>query len=85
VSAGAGDLEAGELVAIDEDISQAVLQNEVQEGITGGGVRPSIPIAVGYTKTVLFGRLFETPVMIGVAAGTVLYTKGVIIVVNHLV
>ena len=38
VSTGAGDLEAGELVAVDQNVGQAVFQNKVQQRVSRGGM-----------------------------------------------
>ena len=38
MSAGAGNLKTAELIPIDKNVGQVVLQNELQEVITGTGI-----------------------------------------------
>ena len=44
--ASASDLEAAELVPVDEDVGQVVLQNHFQKFIAGSGDRPTVFVVV---------------------------------------
>ena len=46
MSASAGDLEAAELVSIDKDVGQVILEDELDQIVTGGGMRPSVLIVI---------------------------------------
>ena len=55
VSAGAGNLETAELIPIDKNVGQVVLQNELQEVITGTGNRPTVFLVMIHDQTVCGG------------------------------
>jgi hypothetical protein len=72
VSAGAGDLEAAELVPIEKNVGQVVLQNDFQKVIAGSGDCPTILVVVIHDQTVSLGGIPELAVVVGVASGAIL-------------
>ena len=78
-------MEACKLVSTYQNVSQAVLQDEVEQLITGRGARPSIFLAVFYNQTMSFGRFLKVFVVIGVAAAAILNPIFIVVVVYHFV
>ena len=85
MSAGAWDADAGELVAVDEDVGQVILEDELDQIVSGGGMRPSVFVAVGDDQTPALSSLLEAAIVIGAAPTAILNTVLVVVVVNHFV
>ena len=84
MSASASDLEAAELVSVQEDVAQFVLQNHFQEVIARSGDCPTILVVVIDNQTMSQGCISELAVMVGVASAAILNALHIIVVVNHL-
>lgn len=85
VCAGLAGVEAHAVVAVDEDIRQTVFNHKIEQFFSGGGMRPSIFIAVCDGQSVVFCGLLESFVVVGVATATILNSAFVIEKVNHFV
>ena len=81
--ASASDLETAELVPIDKNVGQVVLQNELQEVITGTGNRPTVFLMMIHDQTVCGGCVSELAVVVGVASAAVLNALHMVVVVNQ--
>ena len=81
----AGDVEAAVFVAVQQNVGQVILQDELQKLVTGGGVRPAVFVGVGDNQATGFGGVPETAVVVCAATGAVLYAVDEVVVVNHLV
>ena len=84
VGASAADLETAELIAVDQDIGQTVIKNEVKQLFAGFGGAPSVTLAVAHDQTVGFCCGLEALVVVGVAAAAILNAVGIVEVVAHL-
>ena len=84
MSASASDLEAAELVPIQENVGQVVLQNHFQEVIARSGDCPTILVMVVNDQTMSQGCISELAVVVGVASAAILNPMNVVPVVNHL-
>lgn len=82
--AGPCDSEAAVLVAVDENITQVIVQAELQEAVTGACDGPSILFVMIYDQTMSHSAVPESAVMVGASTGTVLDTLNVIMIVHHL-
>ena len=81
----AGDVEAAVFVAVQQNVSQIILQDEFQKLVTGGGVRPSVFVGVGDNQATGFSGVPEAAVVVGVAPAAILNPLHMVVVVNHLV
>ena len=84
VRAGAGNLKTAELIPIDENVCQVVLQNKLQEVITGTGNRPTVFLVMIHDQTVCGGCIPELAVVVGVTTAAILNALHMVVVVNHL-
>ena len=84
VSAGTGNLKTAELIPIDKNVGQVVLQNELQEVITGTGNRPTVFLMMIHDQTVCGGGSPELAVVVGVTTAAILNALHMVVVVNHL-
>ena len=84
MSACACNLKATELVAIDENVAQFVLQNELQEFVARASDCPTILVVVIDNQAVGDGCVPELPIVVGVASATILNAIHMIVIVNHL-
>ena len=82
--AGACDPVAAVFVAVDENVTQIIVQAELQEAVAGACDRPSVFVVVIHDQTVCFCAVPETAVVVSAATGTVLHTVDVIVIVHHL-
>ena len=76
---------AAVLVAVEQDIRQAIVHNKHQQAIAGCGMRPAVFIAVRHTKAMAFGALLEAAVVVGVPSAAILYAIFIVVVMHHLV
>lgn len=83
--ARACDSVTAELVAVEQDVTQVVVQAELEQLVTGRGVRPSVLVAVFYAQASLFGCGLEPLVVVGVASTAILNAVDVVVVMHHLV
>ena len=83
VGACARDLEACELVAIQQNISQVILQNHFQKLVAGACDRPAVLVVVVNDQTVGEGCIPELSVVVGVASGTILNAVNMVVIVYH--
>ena len=79
------NLEAAELVPIQENVGQVVLQNHFQKLVARTGDRPTILVMVVNDQTMSQGSISELAVVVGVASAAILNALHIIVVVNHLV
>ena len=82
--AGSCDSVAAVLVAVDENVTQIVVQAELQQTVTGACDGPSVVVMVIYDQTMSFCAIPESAVMVSSSTGTVLDAQNVIVVVHHL-
>ena len=85
MSACASDLETAELVPIDQNVSQIVLQNELQKFVTRRSDCPAILLMVIHNQAMGMSGVPELPIVVGIASAAVLNTLHIVVVVNHLV
>ena len=72
-------------VAVDQDVTQIIVQAELQQMVTGGCDRPSVLVVVVYDQAMGFCAVPEFAVMVGAASGAILHSVHIIVVVNHFV
>ena len=72
-------------VAVDENVTQLIVQAELEQDIAGTGNRPAVFVMMIHDKSMSFGAVPEFPVVIRPASGAVLDTQNVIVVVHHFV
>ena len=81
---GACDSIAAILVAVDEDVTQVIVQAELQETVTGACDCPSVLVMMSHNQTMRFCAVPESAVMVSSSTGTVLDAIDVAVVVHHL-
>ena len=84
MGSGAGDPVAVELIPVYQNVTQVIVQTELQQAITGRGMRPSVFIAVVNNQAAGLGCCLESLVVVGVAPAAILNAADVIVVVYHL-
>ena len=82
--AGSGDPETAALVAIDEYVTQVIVQAELQKTVTGACNCPSILFVMIYDQTMSHNAVPESAVVVSTATGAVLDAQNIIMVVHHL-
>ena len=80
---GSGDPEAAVLVAIDEYVTQVIVQAELQKTVTGTCDCPSVLVVMIHDQTMGFCAVPESAVVVSTSTGTVLDTIDVAVVVHH--
>ena len=85
VGACSCDSETEAIVAADQDIGQAICNNEVHKLFSGFGDRPTAFITVGDVKPSCFGGFHKALVVVGVAPAAILNPFYVVVVVDHFV
>ena len=85
VGACAADMEAAVFIPVDEDIREAIGQNEVQKSIRRACVAPSIFVAVGDCQAVGFRCCLKPLVVVGVASAAILDALLIVVIVDHFV
>ena len=83
--AGSRDSVTAVFVPVDENVTQVIVQAELEQGIAGTGNRPAVFVVMIHDKSMSFGAVPEFPVVIRPASGTVLDAQNVIVVVYHFV
>ena len=83
--AGSRDSATAVFVPVDENVTQVIVQTELEQGIAGAGNRPTVFVVMRYHQTVSQGTVPEFPVVICPASGAVLNAQDVIVVVHHFV
>ena len=84
VGSCSSNLEACELISVQENISQSILQHKLQEAVRRRGFCPAIFLIMVNQKPMCFSRSLETLVVVGSPSATILYTQDVIVIVYHL-
>ena len=84
MSASSTNLKTAELVSVNENVSQVVLQNELQKLVAGAGDCPAILLMVIDNQTMSFGSIPELAVVVGIASAAILNTIHMVVVVHHL-
>ena len=77
------DSVAAVLVAVDENVTQIVVQAELQEAIAGACDGPSVLVVVIHNQPMGFCAVSEAAVVVSSSTGTVLDTIDVAVVVHH--
>ena len=85
VCAGLAGVKAHAVVAVDKNVRQTILNHEIEQFFGGGGMRPSVFVAVLYGQSVALCGLLEAFVVVGVAATAILNAAFVVVKVNHFV
>ena len=83
--AGTCDSESAVLVAVDENVTQAIVQAELQETVTGACNGETVLGVMIHNQAMGFCAVTETAVMVCSASGAVLDAQDIIVVVHHLV
>ena len=78
--ARACDSVTAELVAVEQDVTQVVVQAELEQLVTGRGVRPSVLVAVFHAQASLFGCGLEPLVVVGIAPAAILNAVDVVVI-----
>lgn len=78
------DLEAAELIAVNQDVGQVVFKNQVKQCFAWLSMAPAVPFAVSNDEASGFGCLLETLVVIRPAAAAILDAVLVVPVMAHL-
>ena len=78
------NLETCVFIPVQENISQTILQDKLQETVRRGGSCPAIFLIMVNQKPMCFSRSLEMLVVVGSPSGTILHTLDVIVVVYHL-
>ena len=76
--AGSRDPVTAVFVAVDENITQVIVQAELKQGIAGAGNRPTVFVMMIHDKSMSFGAVPEFPVVICPASGAVLDSQNII-------
>lgn len=82
---GACDSIAAILVAVDQNVTQVIVQTELQKTVTGARDCPSVLVVVAHDQTVGFCAVTEMAVVVSTSTGTVLDSQNVIMVMYHFV
>ena len=82
--AGSCDSVAAVFIAVDQDVTQVVVQAELQEAVAGACDRPSVFLVVFYDQAVILCAVTESAVVVCASSGAVLDSQEVIMVVHHL-
>ena len=85
MSSGACDPVAAELIPVYQNVGQVIIQTELQQTVTGRGMRPSVFVAVVYYQAARFGCCLESFIVVSVSSGTILYSIDVSGIMNHFV
>ena len=81
---GSGDSEFTILIAIDEYVTQVIVQAELKQTVTGVCDSPSVLVMMIYDQAMGMGTVAESAVVVSTATGAVLDSQNVIMVVHHL-
>ena len=82
--AGSCDSVAAVFIAVDQDVTQVIIQAELQETVAEGCDRPSVFLVVVYDQAVILCAVTESAVVVCASSGAVLDSQEVIMVVHHL-
>ena len=82
--AGSCDSVAAVFIAVDQDVTQVIVQAELQETVTGACDGPSIFLVVFYDQAVILCAVSKSAVVVCASSGAVLDAQEVIMVVHHL-
>jgi hypothetical protein len=85
VRAGSCDSVAAVFVAVDQDVTQVIVQAELQETVTGTCDCPSVLVVMIHDQTMSFCAVPEFAVVVSASTGTILDSQNVIVVMNHFV
>ena len=82
--AGSRDSVTAVFVPVDENVTQVIVQAELQKTVTGACDCPSVFVVMIHDQTMSFCAVTESAVVVSSSTGTVLDTQNVIVVVHHL-
>ena len=71
-------------VAVDQDVTQVIVQAELQETVAGACDGPSVLVVVDHDQTMFYGTVPESAVVVSTSTGTILDTIDIAVVVHHL-
>ena len=72
-----------ELIPIYQNVAQIVVQTELQQTVTGRGMRPSVFFAVAHAQAARFGGFLKAAVVVCIAPAAILNTVFIIEVMYH--
>ena len=75
---------AAVFVAVDQDVTQVIVQAELQETVTGTCDGETILGVMIHDQSVSFSAVLEFPVVVGASSGTILDAVHKAVVVHHL-
>ena len=81
---GACDSIAAILVAVDQNVTQIIVQAKLQETVTGACDCPSVLVVVAHDQTMGFCAVTETAVVVGTSSGAVLDAVYEAVIMYHL-
>lgn len=82
--AGSSDSKTAVFIPVDENVTQIVVQAELQETVAGACNGPSVLVVVAHDQAMILCAIPESAVVVGTSTGTVLDAQNVIMVVHHL-
>ena len=78
------DPETAVLITVDKNVTQIIVQAELQETVTGMRDSPSVLVMMIYKQAMSVGTVTESAVMVSTATRTILNAQDIIMVVHHL-
>ena len=82
---GTSDSESEGFIPVDQNVSQVIVQAELQKTVTGACDCPSVLVMMIYDQAMGMGTVTESAVVVRAATGAVLDSQNIIVVVHHLV
>ena len=79
-----GNPVAVELISVYQNVAQIVVQTELQEAVTGRGMRPTVFVAVAHAQAARLGGFLKTAVMVCIAPAAILNAVLIVEVMHHL-
>ena len=73
-----------EFVSVYQNVAQVIIQTELQETVTGRGMRPTVFVAVTHAQAARFCGFLEPLIVVGVAPAAILYPMLIVVIVHHL-
>ena len=84
MGAGSSDSVAAVFVAVYENVTQVIVQAELQKTVTGACDCETVLGVMIHNQTMCFCAVTETAIVVSTSTGTVLDSQNVIVVVHHL-
>ena len=76
--------EAAVFIAVDEDVTQIIVQTELQETIARACDGPTVLFMMLHDQAMIFGAVTKSAIVVGASTGAVLNTQNVIMIMYHL-